>query len=179
MRICSMCSGLIKRCIIFTTSFYLTESLIDTSRSWLWFDVPSAAKVIPVAALCNAHAFESAHPQPCIIADTLPTCRFEVNFLHINPIVGQIWLIYIHFHQKFPYFSNYVTFYCAEICLPKAYFTSSRYILKRGFPKFGLFFSKHPASFHCRKCPFPTFANIWLHYPWALESAAPVIRQAL
>ena len=98
--------------------------------------------------LCNAHAFESAHPQSYVIAHTLPVCRFEVNFLHINPIIGQIWLIYIHFQQKFPYFSNYVTFYCAEICLPTAYFTSSQYILKHGFPKFGLFLSKHPAGFH-------------------------------
>ena len=67
-------------------------------------------------------------------------CRFEVNVLHINPIIGQIWLIYIHFQQKYPYFSNYVTFYCAKICLPTTYFTSSRYILKHGFLKFGLFF---------------------------------------
>ena len=97
--------------------------------------------------LCNAHAFESAHPQSYVIAHTLPICRFEVNFLHINPIIGQIWLIYIHFQQYFPYFSNYVTFYCAETCLPTAYFTSSRYILKRGFLKFGLFFFETPGWF--------------------------------
>ena len=47
-------------------------------------------------------------------------------------------------------------------------------MLKRGFPKFGLFFSKCPAGFHCRKRPSPTFANIWSHCPWALQSAAPV-----
>ena len=88
------------------------------------------------------------------------------------------WLIYIHFQHKFPYFSNYVTFYCGEICLPTAYFTSSRYILKRGFLKFRLFFLKHPAGFHCRKRPSPTFANIWSHCPWALHNAAPVYQIA-
>ena len=82
---------------------------------------------------------------------------------------------FFHFQQKFPYFSNYVTFYCAEICLPTAYFTSSRYILKRGFLKFGLFFPKHLAGFHCCKRPSPTFANIWSHCPWALQSATPVV----
>ena len=49
-------------------------------------------------------------------------------------------LIYINFQQNFPYFSSYDNFYCIEICLPTAYFTSSRCVLKRGFPKFGLFF---------------------------------------
>ena len=125
--------------------------------------------------LCNAHAFESAHPQSYVIAHKLLICRFKVKFLHINPIIGQIWFIYIHFQHKFPYFSDYVTFYCAEICLPTAYFTSSRYILKRGFPKFGLFFLKRPAGFHCHKRPCPTFVNIWLYCPWALQSAAPVL----
>ena len=102
-------------------------------------------------------------------------CRFEVNCLHINPIIGEILLIYINFQQKFPYFSSYDTFYCIEICLPTAYFTSSRCVLKRGFPKFGLFFLKRPAGFHCCKRPSPTFTNIWSHCPWALQSAATVI----
>ena len=43
-----------------------------------------------VAALCNAHAFESAHPQSYVIAHKLLICRFEVNCLHINPIIGEI-----------------------------------------------------------------------------------------
>ena len=102
-------------------------------------------------------------------------CRFEVNCLHINPIIGEIFLIYINFQQKFPYFSSYDNFYCIEICLPTAYFTSSRCVLKRGFPKFGLFFSKCPAGFYCRKRPTPPFTNIWSHCPWALQSAATVI----
>ena len=67
-------------------------------------------------------------------------CRFEVNCLHINPIIGEILLIYINFQENFPYFSSYDNFYCIEICLPTAYFTSSRCVLKCGFPKFGLFF---------------------------------------
>ena len=79
------------------------------------------------------------------------------------------------FSTNFPYFSSYVTVYCNEICLPTAYFTSSRCVLKCGFPKFGLFFSKRPAGFHCCKRPSPTFANIWSHCPWALQSAAPVV----
>ena len=103
-------------------------------------------------------------------------CRFEVNCLHINPIIGEIFLIYINFQQKFPYFSSYDNFYCIEICLPTAYFTSSRCVLKHGFPKFGLFFSKLPAGFHCRKRPTPPFTNIWSHCPWALQSAATVIQ---
>ena len=106
-------------------------------------------------------------------------CRFEVNCLHINPIIGEILLIYINFQQKFPYFSSYDNFYCIEICLPTAYFTSSRCVLKRGFLKFGLFFSKHPAGFHCCKRPSPTFTNIWSHCPWALQSAATVIINTL
>ena len=81
------------------------------------------------------------------------------------------------FSTNFPYFSSYVTFYCNEICLPTTYFTSSRCVLKCGFPKFGLFFSKRPAGFHCCKRPSPTFANIWSHCPWALQSAAPVYPQ--
>ena len=101
-------------------------------------------------------------------------CRFEVNCLHINPIIGEILLICINFQQNFPYFSSYDNFYCIEICLPTAYFTSSRCVLKRGLPKFGLFFSKRPAGFHCRKRPSPTFTNIWSHCPWALQSAATV-----
>ena len=104
-------------------------------------------------------------------------CRFEVNCLHINPIIGEIFLIYINFQQKFPYFSSYDNFYCIEICLPTAYFTSSRCVLKRGYPKFGLFFSKRPAGFHCRKRPTPPFTNIWSHCPWALQSAATVKHQ--
>ena len=102
-------------------------------------------------------------------------CRFEVNCLHINPIIGEMFLIYINFQQKFPYFSSYDNFYCIEICLPTAYFTSSRCVLKHGFPKFGLFFSKRPAGFHCRKRPTPPFTNIWSHCPWALQSAATVL----
>ena len=43
-----------------------------------------------VATLCNAHAFESAHPQSYIIAHKLLICRFEVNFLHINQIIGEM-----------------------------------------------------------------------------------------
>ena len=101
-------------------------------------------------------------------------CRFEVNCLHINPIIGEIFLIYINFQQKFPYFSSYDNFYCIEICLSTAYFTSSRCVLKSGFRKFGLFFSKRPAGFHCCKRPSPTFTNIWSHCPWALQSAATV-----
>ena len=101
-------------------------------------------------------------------------CRFEVNCLHINPIIGEILLICINFQQNFPYFSSYDNFYCIEICLPTAYFTFSRCVLKRGLPKFGLFFSKRPAGFHCRKRPSPTFTNIWSHCPWALQSAATV-----
>ena len=164
------------------------------------------------------------------MAHLLLICRFDVNFLYKNPIIGQIRLVYIHFQQYFPYFSNYVIFYCAEICLPTAYFTSSPYMLKHGFPKFGfffskrrlifggvkahpqllqifghiahgcyrarhqyvllftssqcvlkcsfpkfgLFFSKRPAGFHCCKRPSPTFANIWSHCLWALQSTAPV-----
>ena len=72
---------------------------------------------------------------------------FDVNSLNENPIIGQISSIYVHFQQYFPYFSNYVTFYCAKICLPTAYFTSSRYVLKHGFPKFGLFFQNTPLVF--------------------------------
>ena len=63
------------------------------------------------------------------------------------------------FSTKFPYFSSYDNFYCIEICLPTTYFTSSRCVLKHGFAKFGLFFSKRPAGFNCRKRPSPTFAN--------------------
>ena len=103
-------------------------------------------------------------------------CRFEVNCLHINPIIGEILLICINFQQNFPYFSSYDNFYCIEICLPTVYFTSSRCVLKRGLPKFRLFFSKRPAGFHCRKRPSPTFTNIWSHCPWALQSAATVIK---
>ena len=88
---------------------------------------------------------------------------------------GVLFLVYINFQLKFPYFSSYDNFYCIEICLPTAYFTSSLCVLKRGFPKFGLFFSKRPAGFHCRKRPSPTFTNIWSHCPWALQSAATVI----
>ena len=84
-------------------------------------------------------------------------------------------LVYINFQQNFPYFSSYDNFYCIEICLPTAYSTSSRCVLKRGFPKFGLCFSKHPTGFHCHKRPSPTFANIWSHCPWVLQSVAPVI----
>ena len=67
-------------------------------------------------------------------------CHFEVNCLHIKPIIGEILLIYINFQPNFPYFSSYDNFYCIEICLPTAYFTSSWCVLKCGFPKFGLFF---------------------------------------
>ena len=102
-------------------------------------------------------------------------CRFEVNCLHINPIIGEMLLIYINFQQNFPYFSSYDNFYCIKICLPTAYFTYSRCVLKCGFPKFWLFFSKRPAGFHCHKRPSPTFTNIWSHCPWALQSAAPVL----
>ena len=42
--------------------------------------------------------------------------------------------------KNFTYFSGYVIFYCAEICSPTAYFTSSWCVLKRGFQKLGLFF---------------------------------------
>ena len=89
--------------------------------------------------LCIAHAFESAHPQSYVIAQKLLICCFEVNFLHKHPIIGDICLIYSRCQQNCPYFSSYVTFYCIEICLPTAYFTSSRCVLKCGFPKFGLF----------------------------------------
>ena len=92
-----------------------------------------------VAALCIAHAFESAHPQSYVIAHKLLIHCFGVNFLHKYPIIGEICLIYSHFQQNCPYFSSYVTFYCIKICLPTAYFTSSRCVLKCGFPKFGLF----------------------------------------
>ena len=102
------------------------------------FPLPSPMK-LTVAALCIAHAFESAHPQSYVIAHKLLICCFEVNFLHKYPIIGEICLIYSHFQQNCPYFSSYVTFYCIEICLPTAYFTSSPYVLKCGFPKFGLF----------------------------------------
>ena len=101
-------------------------------------------------------------------------CHFEVNCLHINPIIGEILLIHINFQPNFPYFSSYGNFYCIEICLPTVYFTSSQCVLKCGFPKFGLFFLKPPAGFHCHKCLFPTFTNIWSHCPWALLSAALV-----
>ena len=103
-----------------------------------------------IATLCNTHAFESAHPESYIITPKLLTCRFEVNFLHINPMICEICLIYNHFQQNFPYFSSYVNFYCIEICLPTAYLTSSLCVLKCGFPKLGLFFSN---GFHCHKCP--------------------------
>ena len=96
--------------------------------------------VYTVGALCIAHAFESAHPQSYVIAHKLLIRCFEVNFLHKYPIIGEICLIYSHFQQNCPYFSSYVTFYCIEICLPTAYFTSSRCVLKWGFPKFRLFF---------------------------------------
>ena len=43
-----------------------------------------------VATLCNAHAFESAHPQSYFIAHKLLICRFEVNSLYINPIIGEM-----------------------------------------------------------------------------------------
>ena len=43
-----------------------------------------------VAALCNTHAFESAHPQSYVIAHKLLICHFEVNCLHINPIIGKM-----------------------------------------------------------------------------------------
>ena len=125
--------------------------------------------------LCNAHASESAHPQSYIIAHKLLICRFEVNCLHINPIIGEMLLIHINFQQNFPYFSSYDNFYCIEICLQTTYFTFSWCVLKYGFPKFGLFFSKPLAGFHCRKRPSPTFANIWSHCPWVLQSSAPVI----
>ena len=94
---------------------------------------------ITVAALCIAHAFESAHPQSYVIAHKLLICCFEVKFLHKYPIIGEDCLIYSHFPQNCPYFSSYVTFYCFEICLPTAYFTSSWCVLKCGFVKFGLF----------------------------------------
>ena len=97
-----------------------------------------------VAAICNTHTFESAHPQSYINAHTLTICRFEVNSLHINPIIGEIWLIYIHFQQKFPYFSNYVT--CRDVFTNRIFYFQSVYT-KRGFPKFGLFFSKTPGWF--------------------------------
>ena len=42
------------------------------------------------AALCITHAFDSAHPQTYVIAHKLLICRFNVNFLHKNPIIGQI-----------------------------------------------------------------------------------------
>ena len=88
-----------------------------------------------------------------------------------------VGLVYVNFQQNFPYFSSHDKFYCINISLPTAYFTSSRCVLKHGFPKFGLFFLKRPAGFHCRKRPSPTFANIWSHCPWALQSTAPVISQ--
>ena len=97
------------------------------------------AGIYTVAALCIAHAFESTHPQSYAIAHKLLICCFEVNFLHKHPIIGETCLIYSRFQQNCPYFSSYVTFYCIEICLPTTYFTSSRCVLKRGFPKFGLF----------------------------------------
>ena len=95
---------------------------------------------ITVAMLCIAHAFESGHSQSYVIAHKLLIHCFEVNCLHKYPIIGKICLIYSHFQQNCPYFSSYVTFYCIEICLPNTYFTSSLCVLKRGFPKFGLFF---------------------------------------
>ena len=42
------------------------------------------------AALCIAHGLESAHPQSHVVAHKLLICRFDVNFLHKNPIIGQI-----------------------------------------------------------------------------------------
>ena len=55
----------------------------------------SKNKYNTVAAFCNAHAFESAHPQSCVIAHKLLICRFEVNFL-----IGEILLIYIFIFNK-------------------------------------------------------------------------------
>ena len=48
-----------------------------------------AYSLTTVAMLCNAHAFESAQPQSYVIAHKLLICRFEVNLLHINPIIGE------------------------------------------------------------------------------------------
>ena len=45
---------------------------------------------------------------------------------------------------------------------------------KTRFPQIPVIFFERPAGFHCHKCPSPTFANIWSHCPWALQSAAPV-----
>ena len=95
--------------------------------------------IYTVAALCNTHAFESAHPQSYFIAHKLLICFFEVNFLQKHQIISEICLIYSCFQQNCPYFSSYVTFYCVKICLPTAYFTSSWCVLKCGFPKFELF----------------------------------------
>ena len=59
---------------------------------------------LSVAALCNAHAFESAHPQSYVIAHKLRTCRFEVNSLHINPIIGENVINLYQFSTKFSLF---------------------------------------------------------------------------
>ena len=58
------------------------------------------------------------HPSAILhYCNKLLICCFEVNFLHKNPIIGQIWLIYINFQQNFPCFSSYVTYYYAKICV--------------------------------------------------------------
>ena len=77
-------------------------TLLYFLKETLWTDIFSST----VAALCNAHAFQSAHPQSYVIAHKLLICRFEVNCLHINPIIGEMWLIYINFEQNFILFQQ-------------------------------------------------------------------------
>ena len=42
------------------------------------------------AALCIAHVFESTHTQSYVIAHKLLICRFDMKFLHKNPVISQI-----------------------------------------------------------------------------------------
>ena len=77
------------------------------------------------------------------------------------------------FSINFSLFSSLVNFYCAEICLPTAYFTSSQ-CAKMQFPQIQVVFFKTPGFFCCHKSLSPTSANILSHCPWALQSAATV-----